>query len=326
MKALRVLTGENVVLEDYQPRSALRVHNTPRARAKFGAIDMHFHLASLSGIDSAALVKAMDAAGVDRLVNLDGFLTTDGSPSQFDLYKRDFKDRFPDRFIMFATLNAAGIGDGSSVRRFVDRLQQAVDDGAQGLKVHKNLGLTLTDTAGKLVSIDDERGDDIWSRAGDLGIPVLLHVTDPTPFFQPVDRFNERYEELKAFPDWSFHGPRFPSKETLLNQRENLLRKHPNTIFVGAHMGDNPEDLTYVGKLLDRYPNYYVDIAARLPELGRQPFTSRDFFISTRIGFSSQLMAAMRSTRASGRFRNSSAPISSFSRRITSTSSIRCGA
>jgi predicted TIM-barrel fold metal-dependent hydrolase len=94
-----------------------------------------------------------------------------------------------------------------------------------------------------------------------------------------VDRFNERYEELKEYPEWSFYGPRFPTKETLLIQRENLLRKHPRTVFIGAHVGDSPENLSYVGYLLDKYPNYYVDISSRLPELGREPFTVRDFFI-----------------------------------------------
>jgi predicted TIM-barrel fold metal-dependent hydrolase len=94
-----------------------------------------------------------------------------------------------------------------------------------------------------------------------------------------VDRFNERYEELKDFPEWSFNDPQLPKKETLLSQTENLVKRHPKTIFVMAHMGSNSENLQYVDYLMNKYPNYYVDIAAVIAELGRQPYTARKFFI-----------------------------------------------
>ena len=151
--------------------------------------------------------------------------------------------------------------------------------GAQGLKVIKNLGLEIRDPSGNLVPIDAPRFDPIWDRAGELKIPVLMHLTDPTPFFYPVDRYNERYEELREFPSWSYFGPEFPKKETLLLQREHLLEKHPKTIFIFPHMADNPENLSYIGYLLDKYSNLYVDFSSRLPELGRQPYTARKFFI-----------------------------------------------
>ncbi len=152
--------------------------------------------------------------------------------------------------------------------------------GAEGIKVGKDFGLGIRDNKSKrFVSIDDLRCDPIWAKAGELGIPVLMHTADPAAFFQPTNRFNERFEELNLFPEWSFYGPEFPKKEMLLQERENLLRKHPETIFVGAHMGSSPENLGYLSHLLDKYPNFYVDISSRLNELGRQPFTARKFFI-----------------------------------------------
>jgi len=62
-------------------------------------------------------------------------------------------------------------------------------------------------------------------------------LTEPTPFFYPVDRFNERYEELREFPSWSYFGPKFPKKEILSLQRERLLEniRKPYSFF--AHMG-----------------------------------------------------------------------------------------
>jgi predicted TIM-barrel fold metal-dependent hydrolase len=146
------------------------------------------------------------------------------------------------------------------------------------LKVYKSFNL-LKDTTGKFVPLDDSRYAPIWDKAGDLGIPVLMHSADPSQFWTTVDRFNERYEELKDFPEWSFNDPQLPKKETLLSQTENLVKRHPKTIFVMAHMGSNSENLQYVDYLMNKYPNYYVDIAAVIAELGRQPYTARMFFI-----------------------------------------------
>lgn len=272
-KASRLLLGEEILLSDYQPRAMLEVKNHKVIKAKYPVIDVHFHLGSMKNLSAEELIRAMDACGIAKVVNLDG------APGDLEKYIRDFKEEYPERFIMFARVNFGEIDDPNFSENQIALLEHAVKMGAQGLKVTKDLGLGIRDRSGKLVALDDPRIDPIWDRAGELGIPVLIHAADPTPFFEPVDRYNERYEELRENPQWSFYGPQFPRKETLLSQRENLLREHPKTIFIGAHMGDNPEDLDYVGYLLDRYPNYYVDISSRLPELGRQPFTTRRFFI-----------------------------------------------
>jgi len=57
-------------------------------------------------------------------------------------------------------------------------------------------------------------------KAGELKIPVLIHLSDPTPFFTPIDRYNERFEELIEYPEWSFYGSEFPKKESLLEHGE----------------------------------------------------------------------------------------------------------
>ena len=273
VKTWHVLLGNDLALTDYQPKAVLKVKNKEVNRARYPVIDVHFHFGSLENINSDELVKSMDAAGISKIVNLDG------APGDFEKFTREFRDKYPDRFMMFVRLNLHEINEPNFLQDQITRLESAVRMGAKGLKVIKNLGLEIKDETGKLIPIDDPRLDPIWDKAGELGIPVLIHVTDPTPFFQPVGRFNERYEELKRYPGWSFYGPKFPSKEALLEQRENLVRKHPGTNFIAAHFGDNPEDLEYAAGLMDKYPNYYVDMSSRLPELGRQPFTARDFFI-----------------------------------------------
>ncbi len=149
-----------------------------------------------------------------------------------------------------------------------------------GLKVLKTLGLYLREhgKTGPLVTIDDARFDPMWEACGALGMPVAIHIGDPEAFFLPTDRFNERYEELQAHPDWSFHGRDFPSFASLLEARDRVYARHPKTTFVGLHVGHHAEDLADVGRSLDRFPNLHVELAARIGELGRQPRASRRFF------------------------------------------------
>ncbi|MCZ7665994.1 MAG: hypothetical protein M5U34_01490 [Chloroflexi bacterium] len=83
--------------------------------------------------------------------------------------------------------------------------------GAQGLKIWKPLGLHVRDQHGKLVAVDDVRLLPLWETAGELNVPVLVHVADPVAFFDPLTPQNERWEELQAHPDWQFPSPPLPS-------------------------------------------------------------------------------------------------------------------
>ncbi len=163
--------------------------------------------------------------------------------------------------------------------RMAEALADAKQRGASGLKVFKELGLVYRNPDGSLVAVDDPRWDPIWTACGELGLPVLIHTADPAAFFQPLDRFNERWEELQRHPDWSFVRPGFPTHDELLAQLMRVVARHPRTVFIGAHMANNPENLAELGRWLDAYPNLNVDIAARVAELGRQPFTAREFII-----------------------------------------------
>jgi hypothetical protein len=146
--------------------------------------------------------------------------------------------------------------------------------------VLKTLGLYLREriTEGPLVKIDDRRFDSMWEACGSLKMPVAIHVSDPEAFFLATDRFNERFEELNNHPDWSFHGKDFPSNAELLEARNRVLARHPKTQFILLHVGNDAENLPYVGECLDRFPNTSVELGARIGELGRQPRMSRKFF------------------------------------------------
>jgi predicted TIM-barrel fold metal-dependent hydrolase len=284
-KIWHLLTGQDILLTEYDPRPMLTVERAAVERARVPAIDFHFHLGSLENVTPEELVRAMDATGIESVVNLDG------APGAFDRFTREFRDRYPDRFIQFTQLEFGSAEDVPEEQISWIRLTASL--GSRGVKVHKYLGLGFRDSEGKLVALDDPRLDAIWSTAGDLGLPVLIHTGDPAAFWLPTDRHNERYEELREFPDWSYHEGAlvwnreserlepvpYATKEELRRQRNAVFAKHPETTFIGAHMGGSPEDLATLAADLDAYPNYYVDIASRIPELGRQPYTARRFFI-----------------------------------------------
>ena len=158
-----------------------------------------------------------------------------------------------------------------------DEIVRAHRVGARGLKVLKTLGLYLREniSTGPLVRVDDKRFDTMWEACGSLGIPVAIHVSDPEAFFLPIDRFNERFEELNNHPDWSFYGGDFPSNAELLEARNRVLARHPKTQFIVLHVGNDAENLPYVSECMDRFPNMHVELGARIGELGRQPRTHR---------------------------------------------------
>lgn len=149
--------------------------------------------------------------------------------------------------------------------------------GAVGLKIYKALGLGITLANGELLAIDDPRLDVAFESAGELGLPVLIHSGDPQAFFRPATSDNERYAELSAHPSWSFYGPRpdghgaWPSWREVFDQYERRVARHPHTQFLGAHFGNAPEEPETVARMLDTYPNLFVETGARIPEIGRHP-------------------------------------------------------
>jgi len=170
-------------------------------------------------------------------------------------------------------------GSSALWQRQARQLEESFQAGAKGLKIHKTLGLGYRFKNGDLMPIDDPKLIPVWQMCAKYDRPVVIHSADPAAFFTPLDRFNERWHELGSHPNWLFHGDEFPSRDEVLAQRNRVFARHPETIFICAHFANNPEDLGAVGRWLDLYPNMYVDIDARISELGRQPYTARKFFL-----------------------------------------------
>jgi predicted TIM-barrel fold metal-dependent hydrolase len=264
-------------LREYRPRPRLRVpeHHVPRAAVP--AVDAHNHLGrwllpdgSWATPDVGELLDVMDASNVAAIVNLDG-MWGDELEANLERYDR----AHPGRFVTFAHLDWRETAEPGFGERMAASLRDSVARGARGLKVWKHLGLRFRDDRDRLISPDDERLDPVWAAAADLEVPITIHLADPIAFFDPVDERNERLEELLANPDWWFGGPELPSFDDLMAAFEALVARHPGTTFIGAHVACAAEDLAWVGRMLDTYPNLHADIAARIAELGRQPRAAR---------------------------------------------------
>ncbi len=253
-------------------------------KAPFKLIDFHTHitngddLAGTETLDVAArpnqILPLMDRCNISIAVNLTGGYG--GALEQsLDLLSR----AHPDRFIVFTQPCWSRLNEPGYARFQADQVRHAHMAGAKGLKILETLGLYLREnvSTGPLVRVDDRRFDPMWESAGACKMPVAIHTSDMEAFFLPVDRLNERYEQLTKHPDWSFYGWDFPSNMELQEARRRVMRRHPKTQFVCLHVADS-ENLAYVSECLDAHPNMHVDIAARLSELGRQPRASLRFF------------------------------------------------
>lgn len=270
---------DRIFAEDFAPRSELVTTETHVPRARFRAIDAHNHLTARTPRGAPVrppdeMVREMDFLNLQAIADLNG---GSGDELKFKLEQLDLA--YPGRFITLCNVDWQGVGSPGWAERAVAALKDDVAAGARGLKVFKTLGLRARDVQGKLVLPDDPRISDVWEQAGELGVPVLIHTADPTAFFKPLDRFNERWDELHDHPSWMFYGPQYPKFMELIEALYRLIEAHPRTTFITAHVGCYPENLAFVSQMLDKYPNFNTDISARIAELGRVPYAAREWFI-----------------------------------------------
>jgi predicted TIM-barrel fold metal-dependent hydrolase len=274
-------------LADYRPVRKLRLPEHRIERPRFGVVDAHNHLGEVfsygwSKRPVSELLAELDSVGVETVVDLDG-----GHGEAFSERHARYAGAHPTRFAHVAQMSyEEWIERPDFGTMEAARFENAVRRGAVGLKAWKPLGLRARDSEGVVVPVDDPRLDPVWATAARTDTVVIVHVADPIAFFDPLDAHNERWEELHEHPDWHFWPPRsevgeagFASFDEIIAAFERVVARHPDTTFIGAHVGCASEDLALVSGMLDRNPNLNVDISARISELGRQPYSAREFFL-----------------------------------------------
>lgn len=262
-------------IEEYEPVSTLKVQEHLLTRAKFPFIDVHNHQFTMPVQNLDKLVKDMDDLNMSVMVNLSGFR---GEYLEWSL--DNVNEKYSKRFTLFMNIDFEQLDDEGWPNETLAMMEEAVKMGVKGLKVYKSLGLTETDNEGNRIKVDDPRLDPVWTKCGELGIPVLIHTGEPAAFWLPKDKHNERWLELKQYPSRYKDPEKNPSFEEVMGEQHNVFRKHPKTKFIAAHLGWFGNDLAHLGRLLDEMPNMYTEIGAVLAELGRQPVTARAWLIN----------------------------------------------
>lgn len=266
---------ETMLLRDFTPKPMVQLPTHLVDRAAAPVVDVHNHLGRRHGPDWSApdldgLLSMMDSCNVAAIVNLDGQWEEE-LDANLDRYDR----AHPGRFATFARLDWRQCESPDWPKLLIRSLEDSARRGAAGLKVWKDLGLHLRDENGALLLVNDPRLSDVWDTLAALDMPMLIHTADPAAFFEPLDSQNERLEELLRHPDWHFADEQFPRMPVLLQAMEDMVAAHPDLTVIGAHVGCFAEDLGWVGRMMSTYPNFHADIAARVPELGRQPRATR---------------------------------------------------
>ena len=279
LAAVLVLTAspraQDLGIRQYKPKSMLVVAQHPVPRAKYPVIDIHSHHWNLSADRWATVVREMDTLNLRILVNLSGGT---GARLRQNL-SVVANSPAPTRMVQFANMDYSDINDPLFGHRVAQRLEEDAKAGARGLKIFKDFGLTLKRSNGQRVPVDDPAFDEVFETCARLGLPVLIHTGEPSPFFDPVDEHNERWLELQVHPERRRPPSDYPTFEALMAERDRLFAKHPKTMFIAAHFGFHANDLDRLGRMLDRMPNVYTETGAIIEELARQPRAARAFFV-----------------------------------------------
>ena len=264
-----------MTIDEYEPTSMLVAPSTTLVKARFRFVDVHGHQnLSMSDDQLVALVRQMDAIGLRTMVNLSG-----GSGEGLAAQVRNAKAKYPGRFVLFANVDWSRVNELDFAATAAAQLERDVKEGgAVGLKVFKNIGMDTYWPDGSRVRTDDPRLAPIWDKAGALGIPVLIHTAEPAAFFLPVDKHNERYLELTQFPGRTRPPNKYPPFDSLIAEQHRMFKRHAKTSFISAHLSWLGQDIARLGRTLDTIPNMYVEVAAALYEVGRQPRAGKAFF------------------------------------------------
>jgi predicted TIM-barrel fold metal-dependent hydrolase len=242
-------------------------------------IDAHVHLFA----DTDCLLNLMDLHGIDKSILLAMGMDNPDALAYNESICLNHARNHPDRLVVMITFDLSRIDEKEYASREIDRLERGKEAGAVGIKVSKELGLVARDSAGALIEVDDPRLDPIWNKAGELGMPVLIHIADPPFYWRPVDETNPWQVVLGEMPHWNYHGrDNFPDFADLIRRRDRILRTHSDTTFIGAHLGSLAWDMEVAGvaACLDEFPNLFVDASAVVDEVGRHPEKTRELFIN----------------------------------------------
>jgi predicted TIM-barrel fold metal-dependent hydrolase len=266
---------ENIKLKDYRPISLYATPQTILNHAKYNVIDVHSHPYARSEEQLTKWIQAMDETGIEKTVIL-SMATGPAFDSIYQIYAK-----YGDRFEVWCGFDYTGYDQPGFGPAAVKELERCYRAGARGVGElgDKGLGeLYSKPVAGIGLHIDDPRMKPLFEKCAELGMPVNIHVAEPIWMYQKMDSTNDGL--MNAY-DWriNFEQKNRMDFDRLIQTLENAVRENPKTIFIACHYANCNHNLQILGKLLDKYPNLYADIAARYAEASPVPRYTRAFFI-----------------------------------------------
>ncbi len=166
-------------------------------------------------------------------------------------------------------------------QRVIKQLESTFENGAVAVKIYKSIGMELKSRTGKYLMPDDPIFDPIFKAIETHNKTLFAHIAEPSAAWQPLDPASPHFSYYKNNPDWHMYlHPERPAKENILAARDRVMERHPKLRVVGCHLGSMEDDVAQIARRFDRYPNFAVDTAARVPDLMLQPREKvRDFLI-----------------------------------------------
>jgi predicted TIM-barrel fold metal-dependent hydrolase len=245
---------------------------------------------ALDPVDAHAHVWRSDPA-FDRMLNrlnvhlLDIVVVNDQEPEQKDLrHESDATLNFirgSGGHAAFCTsIDPYKMGEPGFTADAIRGLDRDFARGAVAVKIWKNIGMQIKDADGNYVLPDDPALEPIYKDIAAHNKTLIAHIADPDSAWAPLDPASPDYSYYKANTYWYEYGkPHPPSKAQILLARDHILEQNPNLRMVGAHLGSMESNFKMLAQHLDRYPNFAVDMAARIPYLARLPRTEAIAFI-----------------------------------------------
>jgi len=261
----------NLKLKDYRPQSIYRVPITKIEKAKYPVIDMHSHDFAKTNEDVDRWVRTMDSSGIAKTIILSGATGT-RFDSIYDKYSR-----YPERFEIWCGFEIEGYKDAGWSDKAVKELERCVKKGARGIGELSDKGFGLRYKDGFGPHIDDPVMKPLLKRCAELDIPINIHVAEPIWMYLPMDSTNDGL--MNAYT-WKIDSTQqgILGHAALVTTLENAVRENPKTIFIACHYANCEYDLSILGRMFDKYPNFFADGSARFGEVSPIPRYMAKFY------------------------------------------------
>jgi len=229
---------------------------------------------SMTKIDAHVHIRTTDPAIMEYAAS-EGFklltINTRSNSQEYIVSQKDFamkmKSLYPNEISWLATFSMENFEEAGWAEGVIRKLQEDLDQGASGFKIWKDIGMTFQDSLGSFVLLDDPLFEPVLAFMEASGLPLLTHIGEPLNCWLPLDSMTVNGDKsyFANHPEYHMYlHPDYPSHERLMQSRDHVLATYPLLKMIGAHLGSLEWDVDVLAERLDRYPNFAVDLAARV--------------------------------------------------------------